>query len=120
WLVGQALHLATEPATARRIAARFRAAAAEPRPEGERAPPPRPPSPLEELIRAHRILGVPPTATNREVEAAWRKKRAEYHPDRAAQDPDEFERRSRISVELNWARDLIFSHRAGSARKPAA
>jgi curved DNA-binding protein CbpA len=61
-----------------------------------------------------------PTATDREIHEAWRKRRKQNHPDHAAQDPAEFARRSRFSAEINRARDIIENHRSGGARRPHA
>ena len=113
--VRQALHLAADQVAAQRIAVRFRHILADG--AGRPAPdPPRPP-PIEDLAWAYQLLGVPPTATDREVHEAWRKKRMEAHPDHAAQNPAEFDRRHRLSVEINRARDIIVNHRAGEARR---
>ena len=63
------------------------------------------------------MLGVLPTATDREVHDAWRRRRMQNHPDQAAGDPAEFERRSRLSADINRARDIIMDHRSGRARR---
>ncbi len=65
-----------------------------------------------ELSRAYSRLGVPPTASDREVKDAWLRARKLHHPDLAADDPAEFARRNRISVELNRAYEVIREHRA--------
>ena len=70
----------------------------------------------DELYWAYQILGVLPTATDREVHEAWRRRRAETHPDHAALDPAEFERRSRVSRDINLARDIIVNHRYPGTR----
>jgi hypothetical protein len=44
----------------------------------------------------------------------------ETHPDHAAANPGEFERRSRISCDINRARDIIESHRSGRAHGAAS
>lgn len=113
--IRQALLLAADQAAADRIAALFRQAIAgararreEPRTTG--APP------ADELYWAYQILGVLPTATDREVHEAWRRRRAETHPDHAALDPAEFERRSRVSRDINLARDIIVNHRYPGTR----
>jgi DnaJ-domain-containing protein 1 len=111
-LVGKAVLIGTHEAAALRIAGQFRTRAAEYRadPRATTAPPPRP---EHELLNAYRLLGVDPSASDREINAAWRKLQSELHPDRAASDPQEFARRSRIVTELNRARELIRVHRAG-------
>jgi hypothetical protein len=111
----QALQMAADQAAAQRVAAVFRRAIAG---EGTKRQAPREsqPPPVDELYWAYQLLGVLPTASDREVHDAWRQKRMETHPDHAGPDAAEFERRSRISREINRARDLIMSHRYGDAR----
>lgn len=107
----QALQVATEQVAAQRIAARFAhaiAAGAEGRAAGRSTAPPK-----RDVYWAYQILGVLPTATDREVHAAWRRRRMETHPDRAADDPAEFARRGALSAEINLARDIILNHRRG-------
>ena len=72
--------------------------------------------PVDELYWAYQVLGVLPTATDREVHEAWRRRRAEAHPDHAGNDPAEFERRSRLSRDINLARDIIVKHRHPGTR----
>lgn len=100
---------------AERIAARFASAFAahQAEPRGPRAAGAEPNE--HELAWAYQLLGVPAAASDAEVNRAWRKLRLTWHPDRAGGDRDEFERRSRISRDLNRARDLIFAHRARRA-----
>jgi hypothetical protein len=102
-ILGKTLRMATDEATAARLTSRFRDVFDD---RGAAASPPRP-TRDDDLARAYRTLGVPPTAADQEVEAAWRKLRVKFHPDRAAADPGEFQRRSRLAAELNWARDVI-------------
>lgn len=66
----------------------------------------------DELRWAYDVLGVDVTASDAEVNAAWRRLRAAHHPDYAASDAAEFERRTRISQDLNRAREVIFAHRS--------
>lgn len=108
-LVAMAARTGAQEATGERIASRFHRLANEPRRERPTSQPPR--NPAADLLEAYRLLGVLPHASNEEVEAAWRQKRAEMHPDRVAGDPAECARRTRISKELNRARDLIRAHR---------
>ncbi len=114
--VGQALYQATEQVAAQRVALLFRHAVANGganrRPSGQSSA-----SPIDDLYWAYQILGVLPTATDREVHDAWRRRRVEIHPDHTAQDPVEFERRSRISAEINHARDVILNYRSGGTRR---
>jgi len=121
--VGQALHLASEQIAANRVAARFRAAAAqEPHHRaasgaaGGAADAP----PAQDVYWAYQLLGVLPTATDREVHEAWRKRRMDVHPDQAAHDPAEFARRSAVSAEINKARDMIMEHRGKGPRAARA
>jgi hypothetical protein len=114
----RALRFATEEVTARRVFGTFREAVAGG--DGPRKPPPRAARPRidEELAWAYQTLGVAPDATDREVQDAWRERRKAAHPDHASQDPVEFERRSRLSADINCARDVIFAHR-GTRRRTA-
>jgi len=66
----------------------------------------------DDVSQAYETLGVHPQATDQEVKEAWRKRRREFHPDQSANDPEAFERLSRLSVEINRARDTIFQKRA--------
>lgn len=118
--VGRALRQAAEDVTAQRMVTAFREAATAAPDSKRRQPPPRAWSPADELSRAYQLLGVPPTATDQEVQDAWRKRRVETHPDRAARDPPEFERLSRLSAELNRARDVIFNHRGRDGQRRSA
>ncbi len=117
--VGDALRIATDEMAARRIAAAFREAAAhraDPRSSGRPSPAPS----FDELLRAYQALGVSPTATEEEVKQAWRRRQMETHPDRAAHDPAEFERRSRLAAEINRARDVIFAERRRAGAQATA
>jgi DnaJ domain len=117
--VAQALHLATDHVAAQRVAARFLSAAsserAHSRPHAEAHA-----APVDDVYWAYQVLGILPNATDREVHAAWRRRRMETHPDHAAANPGEFERRSRISCDINRARDIIESHRSGRAHGAAS
>jgi hypothetical protein len=108
--IRQAVHTAADQVAAQRITLLFRQAiaGAESR---RRAPRDADPPPADELFWAYQVLGVVPTATDREVHSAWRRRRAEAHPDHAVGDPIEFERRSRVSRDINRARDIIDEHR---------
>ena len=97
-----------------RIAASFERAFARGGEAGH-APGPRVQVTPQELRWAYRRLGLAPSASDREVERAWRKLRAANHPDLAQGDPAEVERRTRISLELDRARELIRARRAQSA-----
>ena len=117
--VGQALHLASEQIAANRVAARFRLAAsaehhrrAAAGASGAR--------PAQDVYWAYQVLGVMPTATDREVHEAWRKRRMDVHPDQAAHDPAEFARRSAISADINRARDIIMESRGTGPRAARA
>jgi len=108
--VGQALRLATEQLVAQRVAQAFRRAVESHGPKRRPPPPPRPESP-KDISWAYQVLGVAPTATNAQIQEAWRKRRIENHPDRAAHDPVEFQRLNRVSADINRARDIILKHR---------
>ena len=113
--IQQALHLAADQTAAERIALLFRQAIAAARARRE-APRQTEAPPVDELYWAYETLGVLPTATDREVHEAWRRRRAEAHPDQAANDPVEFERRSRLARDINLARDIIVNHRYPGTR----
>jgi hypothetical protein len=117
--VGQALRVAAEQAAGQRVAARFQHAVADAGAKRQ-APGQSSPPPIDDLYWAYQILGVLPTATDREIHEAWRKRRMQNHPDHAAQEPAEFARRSRFSAEINRARDIIENHRSGGARRSRA
>jgi hypothetical protein len=109
--VSQALFRAAEEAAAQRTAEAFRIAATEP--NRRRAPSSSSSAPGSEgnLFWAYRVLGVSPAASDAEVRDAWRKRRTESHPDQAADDPVEFQRRSREAADINRARDIILEAR---------
>jgi hypothetical protein len=113
--VAKSLSFAADEAAADRMADRFRRVFAEHRENPRTAT--AAPSTEDEVLRAYRILGLEPDATDREVNTAWRNLRLEVHPDRAARDPAEFARRSRVSSELNRAREVIRNHRAHARRR---
>ena len=112
--IGQALEWAADQVAAERLSAVFRQAIAGAQrayTRRESEPPPR-----EDVYWAYQMLGVLPTASDREVHEAWRRRRREAHPDHAGDDPVEFERRSRISRDINRARDVITNHRYPGTR----
>jgi len=113
--VSHALRFAADHAAGQRVAASFRYVidnpAAGPTASGSNT------APVDDVFWAYQTLGVLPTATDREVHEAWRRKRRETHPDHAAGDAAEFERRSRLSRDLNRARDIIAAYRSGRARR---
>jgi hypothetical protein len=121
--VTQALRGAAEEVAAQRVAARFRYAASHQqsyeqawrRTEDQQSN--RTPPRDHNLYWAYQMLGVLPTASDREVHEAWRRKRRENHPDHAGLDSADFELRTRISADVNRARDIILEHRAGGARR---
>jgi DnaJ-like protein len=115
----RALHLAVDQIAAPRVALKFKQVASA-RTHQRRTTTASPPPPIDEVRWAYDVLGVVPTATDREVHQAWRRRRVEMHPDKAAGDADEFARRSRLSVDINRARDIIISHRARAASEPRA
>jgi hypothetical protein len=103
--VGQAVQVAAEELAAQRVAFTFRHAVSREAPRAARAD--------SDYYWACQVLGVSPTATDQEVHEAWRKRRMDCHPDHTAHDPGEFERRSRVSADINRARDVIVEHRGG-------
>jgi hypothetical protein len=114
--ISQALRLAADHSAAQRVAATFRYVIDHPPASDQSANEPDAP-PVDDVFWAYQMLGVLPTASDREVHEAWRRKRREVHPDLAGDDAAEFERRSRISRELNRARDIIIAYRSGHARR---
>ncbi len=114
--VRQAVQFAADQAAAERIASKFRQAAAGARVHREHGRGAAEAPPVDELYWAYQVLGVLPTATDREVHEAWRRRRAEVHPDLAGDDPLEFDRRSRLSRDINHARDVIVNQRYPGTR----
>ncbi len=114
--ITQALRAVADQAAGHRVAAAFRYVIEHP-PEERRWSTETDPAPVDDVYWAYQMLGVLPTATDREVYEAWRRKRRECHPDLVAGDADEFERRSRASREINRARDIVVEYRSGGARK---
>ena len=114
--VSQALRFAADHAAGQRVAAAFRYVIDNPAADSRSASEPDA-TPVDDVFWAYQTLGVLPTATDREVHEAWRRKRREDHPDHAVGDAAEFERRSRISRDLNRARDIIIAYRSGGARR---
>lgn len=111
-LAGMAFRFATEEVTAQRIAYRFRQAASRPQYKHQAYRP----TTADELREAYRILGVSPACSDQEVHRAWRELRVKFHPDFVPNDSEEFERRSRLSAEINRAFEIIQSHRQRSRR----
>jgi DnaJ domain len=117
--LGTSLRIAVDEATAARLTAHFHRVVQEDcaqTSQTDASSVGRTSGPEDDLRLAYRTLGVSPHATDEEVEAAWRKLRIEFHPDRAAADPVEFKRRGRQAVHINWARDTILGHRAAARR----
>jgi hypothetical protein len=114
--VSHALRFAADHAAGQRVAAAFRYVIDNPAAENQAASEPAAP-PIDDVFWAYSMLGVLPTATDREIHEAWRRKRREAHPDHAGDDAAEFERRSRISRDINRARDIIVAYRSGGARR---
>jgi len=114
--IGRALQAAADQLAAERIALEFRQAVSGERAQQREAPRDPGTRPTDELYWAYQVLGVLPTATDREVHDAWRRRRAEVHPDHAGGDPLEFERRSRLSRDINHARDVIVTNRYPGTR----
>jgi hypothetical protein len=114
--VSHALRIAADQAAGQRVAAVFRYVIENPTAERQPAGEPGPP-PVDDVYWAYQVLGVLPTASDREVYEAWRRRRRDAHPDHAVGDATEFERRSRISRDINRARDIIVDYRSGGARR---
>jgi hypothetical protein len=116
---GIALRSAAEKTTAERIAFHFRHAATHHR-DNPRQAYQRSDTTADDLANAYRVLQVDPSASDEEVNRAWRVLQKKFHPDRAAGNPEDFDRLSRICVEINRARDIIRNHRRHSRRRAAA
>jgi hypothetical protein len=116
--IGIALNAAAGQAAGARVAARFHHVASRPS-EGPRAEPRTRSAFADDVYWAYQMLGVLPTATDREVHDAWRRRRMEHHPDRASHDREEFDRLSRLSADINRARDVIVAYRSGGASRVA-
>lgn len=107
--IAQALHLAADETGAARVAARFNTILSNAHSEGAHASEYRA-STRTDVGWACDTLGVGPQATPREIHRAWRRLRIEHHPDHARNQSD-FERRSRLSAEINHARDILLRRR---------
>jgi hypothetical protein len=110
-LLARTLQLAGRAPVAQRIANHFQTALRQP--HRERTETNQTESDAQDLSWAYRTLEVSPTASMQDVQRAWRRKRAQYHPDRAANDPAEFARLNHLAQQINRARDVILQHRAG-------
>jgi len=120
--VTRSLQLSAEETAAHRLADVFRDALGRHRrdPRPPPPPPPRDPRAKQTVAWAYETLRVDPTASDDEVNRAWRDLRREHHPDRAASDPEEFARRSQYSSDLNAAREVIRAHRSGARHRAAS
>jgi hypothetical protein len=117
----RALRHVADQVTAQRIATAFHAAAAAPPGHRRAWSPPGSPgraTPPQDEAWARSVLGVSRSASADEVRDAWRKRRMETHPDHAAGDPAEFERRSAMAAEINRAREVLLGSRR--ARRASA
>jgi hypothetical protein len=115
----RALRHVADQVTAQRIASSFRAAAAAPPGHRRAWSPPGSPgraTSQRDVSWACEVLGVSTSASADEIRSAWRKRRMETHPDQAAGDPAEFERRSAMAAEINRAREILLGSRR--ARRP--
>ena len=108
--MAQAVHLAADETGATRVAARFRDLLACDHAQSAHAREYRS-SASTDLGWACQTLGVGPHASEREIQQAWRRLRIEHHPDHA-RDRSDFERRSKLSVEVNHARDILLKRRS--------
>ena len=108
----QALRLAADESGAARVTTRFHDILMRHRSQktGGAAHGPRP---SDEIQWACSMLGVKPTASHREIHRAWKRRRVGCHPDRARNRAD-FKRRSRLSVDINRARDILLHLRPAS------
>jgi len=110
-----------EEVTARRLANAFGDALGRFRKNPQPPPPPHTGTASDhDVLWAYQTLGIDADATDEEVTRAWRDLRREHHPDRAADDPAEFERRNRVSAKLNDAREIIRGHRVRQQHRAAS
>jgi hypothetical protein len=114
--IGRAALIAAQQAAAQRMSAHFASAVQSSEAEAGPAAGSRRAAASGDLHWACDLLGVTPRSSEREIDTAWRRLRALHHPDRAGRDPVEFERRSRVSKDLNRARDILL----GSLREREA
>jgi hypothetical protein len=70
----------------------------------------------EALQRAYAALGLTPDASDEDVRAAHRRLVREHHPDRFVRDPEQHQRATVRTAELNAARDLILDRHAPRRR----
>ena len=111
----QALRLAADESGAARVTTRFHDILA--RHRGQKTGGASRARSSDDVQWACALLGVKQTASNRDIHRAWKRRRVECHPDRARNRAD-FKRRSRISADINRARDILLNLRpaGGSAR----
>lgn len=65
----------------------------------------------DDLKRAYSILGVSPTASNKEVQNARKRAAKKVHPDNYTNDPEMCERMTQVMAQINNAYDLIAKER---------
>jgi hypothetical protein len=109
--ITQALRLAADETGAQRVATRFSDLLGRRRTAHEHARRYQS-GPNGDVKWACKILNVQPDAGEREIQKAWRRCRIAHHPDRA-RDQSDFERRSRLSVDINHARDILLKRGHG-------
>jgi|GEM_PF-1554384 len=69
---------------------------------------------LDEISKAYAFLKVSKFATDDEVKKAWKTMLKEFHPDKSK---EEKESRTKITVSINEAYDIIVNHRKSQKRK---
>lgn len=69
---------------------------------------------LTEIDKAYALLRVSKTATDEEVKKAWKRMLVEFHPDKSK---DDKEKRTKLTVSINEAYEIIMSHRKAVKNK---
>lgn len=69
---------------------------------------------LTEIDKAYALLRVSKTASDQEVKKAWKRMLVEFHPDKSK---DDKEKRTKLTVNINEAYEIIMSHRKASKSK---
>lgn len=69
---------------------------------------------LDEISKAYAFLKVLKSATDDEVKKAWKAMLKEFHPDKSK---EEKESRTKITISINDAYDIIVNHRKSQKRK---
>lgn len=69
---------------------------------------------LKEIDKAYALLRVSKTSSDEEVKKAWKRMLVEFHPDKSK---DDKEKRTKLTVSINEAYEIIIRHRKASKSK---